>query len=66
MRVILCFHISLPAAAIVIRPRYEDNQIEDVYYALEEMEHNLTAAVVSNQPEFLNAMLSRTVNGKPT
>ena len=52
-----------PAVFIGVVCRYDDDQLELVYHSLEEMEHNLTAAVVSNDPAFLNTVLSRTVNG---
>lgn len=46
-----------------ILTEYNASQLENVHDALERMEHNLTAAVISNDPDFLNPMLSRTVNG---
>jgi len=42
---------------------YGDDELEMVLEACERMSHHLTAAVVSNDPRFLDDVLSRTVNG---
>ena len=42
---------------------YSDSQLGDVLKCLEKMDAHLTAAVVSNDPVFLNAVLGATVNG---
>lgn len=42
---------------------YSDSQLGDVLRCLERMEAHLTAAVVSNDPVFLNAVLGATCNG---
>jgi len=42
---------------------YAENELETLLECLEKMDHHLTAAVVSNDPVFLNTMLGNTVNG---
>jgi len=42
---------------------YSDKEVELVIEACERMSHHLTAAVVSNQPMFVNHLLANTVNG---
>ena len=42
---------------------YNDDTLDDVLQALERMSHHLTAAVVSNDPEFQTKVLANTVNG---
>ncbi|KAG3149188.1 putative aldehyde dehydrogenase [Phytophthora idaei] len=42
---------------------YDDNELPDVLDALERMNAHLTAAVVSNDQDFTNEVLSATVNG---
>ncbi|MDX1507009.1 MAG: aldehyde dehydrogenase family protein [Woeseiaceae bacterium] len=42
---------------------YGDGEIDDVLGLFERMSHHLTAAVVSANPEFQQAVLGRTVNG---
>eukprot|EP01017_Pseudomicrothorax_dubius_P031129 TRINITY_DN3946_c0_g1_i4.p1 TRINITY_DN3946_c0_g1~~TRINITY_DN3946_c0_g1_i4.p1 ORF type:complete len:479 (+),score=94.48 TRINITY_DN3946_c0_g1_i4:272-1708(+) len=42
---------------------WKDGELDQVIEALERMDHHLTAAVVSNDAQFLNNVLSRTVNG---
>ena len=42
---------------------YSDSQLGDVLKCLEKMDAHLTAAVVSNDPVFLNAVLGATCNG---
>jgi len=42
---------------------YNDDNLDDVLEALERMSHHLTAAVVSNDPEFQSKVLAHTVNG---
>lgn len=39
------------------------NSLQRVLNTLEELEHHLTAAVVSNDSDFLNEILPNTVNG---
>jgi 1-pyrroline-5-carboxylate dehydrogenase len=43
--------------------RYNDEQLDDVLQALENMDAHLTAAVVSNDVNFRNKVLANTVNG---
>lgn len=43
--------------------KYRDEDVDLVLKALEKMSHHLTAAVVSNETNFLNKILSRSVNG---
>lgn len=42
---------------------YDDNQLPLVLTAMERMAHHLTAAVVSNDVQFVNQVLANTVNG---
>lgn len=42
---------------------YKEEEIEEVLKVLERMENNLTAAVVSNDPLFINRILGNTING---
>ena len=42
---------------------YNDETLPDVLEALERMSHHLTAAVVSNDPDFQTHVLAHTVNG---
>jgi len=42
---------------------YNDDTLDVVLEALEKMSHHLTAAVVSNDPEFQQKVLANTVNG---
>lgn len=42
---------------------YKLNSLKRVMNTLEEIEHNLTAAVVSNDPDFYNEVLGNTING---
>lgn len=42
---------------------YQDEELEQVLQILEKMENHLTAAVVSNDPLFLNKVLGNTING---
>ncbi len=42
---------------------YKDRQLDVVLGCLERMQAHLTAAVVSNDPQFVNYVLGRTVNG---
>ena len=42
---------------------YNDDTLDVVLNALEKMSHHLTAAVVSNDPEFQHKVLASTVNG---
>jgi 1-pyrroline-5-carboxylate dehydrogenase len=42
---------------------YNDDTLDTVLEALEKMSHHLTAAVVSNDPEFQTKVLANTVNG---
>ncbi|KIY97867.1 1-pyrroline-5-carboxylate dehydrogenase [Monoraphidium neglectum] len=42
---------------------YEDSELQLVLDALERMSHHLTAAIVSNDPKFLQHVLAHTVNG---
>mmetsp|Transcript_19716 Transcript_19716/g.55692 ORF Transcript_19716/g.55692 Transcript_19716/m.55692 type:complete len:568 (-) Transcript_19716:349-2052(-) len=42
---------------------YNDDTVDDMLSALERMSHHLTAAVVSNDPEFQTKVLAHTVNG---
>lgn len=42
---------------------YKIPSLERVMNTLEEIEHNLTAAVVSNDPDFYNGVLGSTING---
>mmetsp|Transcript_5070 Transcript_5070/g.12663 ORF Transcript_5070/g.12663 Transcript_5070/m.12663 type:complete len:369 (+) Transcript_5070:120-1226(+) len=42
---------------------YQDNQTHLLLEACERMSHHLTAAIVSNDPQFVNEILGSTVNG---
>lgn len=42
---------------------YKDEELDTVLELLEKMEHHLTAAIVSNDPVFLQKILGSTVNG---
>jgi 1-pyrroline-5-carboxylate dehydrogenase len=42
---------------------YDDADLDTVLHSLEKMDHHLTAGVASNDPIFLNKVLSNTVNG---
>jgi len=42
---------------------YDDSQLDLVLQACERMEHHLTAAVVSRDPDFVHTVLNNTVNG---
>ena len=42
---------------------YDDNDVSNVLEVLERMHNHLTAAVVSNDPIFLNHILANTING---
>jgi 1-pyrroline-5-carboxylate dehydrogenase len=42
---------------------YKDKDVENVIDIIGRMTHHLTAAVVSNEPRFVNHILSNTVNG---
>ena len=42
---------------------YNDDTLDDVLKALEQMSHHLTAADVSNDPEFQSKVLANSVNG---
>jgi 1-pyrroline-5-carboxylate dehydrogenase len=42
---------------------YQDDQAHLLIEACERMSHHLTAAVVSNDPQFVNEILGNTVNG---
>lgn len=42
---------------------YQDSEIEDVLQVTEQMHAHLTAAIVSNDVQFLQKVLANTVNG---
>lgn len=42
---------------------YDDSQVDDVLQVTEKMEAHLTAAIVSNDAQFVQKMLANTVNG---
>jgi len=42
---------------------YDDSSLPQVLEACERMDAHLTAAIVSNDPRFVNAVLGSTVNG---
>ena len=50
-------------APFQIVAEYKSNQVDCVIALLEAIDHHLTAAVVSNDVEFINKMVSNTVNG---
>lgn len=42
---------------------YKENETEDIINHINNFDHHLTAAVVSNNAQFLDSVLGKTVNG---
>jgi hypothetical protein len=52
-----------PWLSLQVVTQYSDAQLPKVLDALERMSHHLTAAVVSNDVQFVQHLLAHTVNG---